>query len=315
MHRSRPQATERPALGLPERHGKFVGVEDKETCPGDPFDLVIRLSTLKRGKRIAILTNRTKPLNKWLCRPNARLVQGCSLSEDWLTLWVEEPNPFILYSPGPEAVVYSGDLGMRKLLTVQDNEERTAYLGREYHDLQDRIRRARPGSENRKKLLTERDHVIGRALNAVPWNLIDVFGVEDLNGITRGKHGLGKNKEFRRKRLPWAHRSVLERLLAKAIENRVLLIAVYARGTSRECPNKVQPCGCASALNRKGEVFRCIACGYTADADRVGAHNIRSRTLAILALRRDWQREHPLGRSRGRPTLRAKDALLCTSAA
>jgi hypothetical protein len=85
---------------------------------------------------------------------------------------------------------------MRKLLTVQDNEERTAYLGREYHDLQDRIRRARPGSENRKKLLTERDHVIGRALNAAPWNLIDVFGVEDLNGITRGKHGFGKNKEF-----------------------------------------------------------------------------------------------------------------------
>jgi Putative transposase DNA-binding domain len=293
--------------------GKFVNLEDKETCPGNPFDLAIRLSTLKKGKRITILTNRTRPLNKWLCRPNSRLVQGCSLSENWITLWVEEPNPFVPWAPGPEAVVYSGDLGMRKLLSVEDDWERWAFLGREYHDLQDRIRRAKPGSENRKKLLTERDHVIGRVLNAVPWNLIDVFGVEDLKGITRGKTGFGRTKEFRRKRLPWAHRSVLERLLAKATENRVLVIAVYARGTSRECPNTL--CGCASALNRKNEVFRCIACGYTADADRVGAHNIRSRTLVILARRRDWLQEHPRGRSHGRSTLRAKESLLCTSAA
>jgi len=232
--------------------GKFVNLEDKETCPGNPFDLAIRLSTLKKGKRITILTNRTRPLNKWLCRPNSRLVQGCSLSENWITLWVEEPNPFVPWAPGPEAVVYSGDLGMRKLLSVEDDWERWAT-------------------------------------------------------------GFGRTKEFRRKRLPWAHRSVLERLLAKATENRVLVIAVYARGTSRECPNTL--CGCASALNRKNEVFRCIACGYTADADRVGAHNIRSRTLVILARRRDWLQEHPRGRSHGRSTLRAQESLLCTSAA
>ena len=40
---------------------KFVIVENKETCPGDPFDLVIRLSTLKQGRRTTILSNRTKP--------------------------------------------------------------------------------------------------------------------------------------------------------------------------------------------------------------------------------------------------------------
>lgn len=285
--------------------GKFVNIEDKKTCPGDPFDLVIRLSTLKKNKRITILTNRTKPLNKWLSRPNARLVEGCSLSEDWLTLWVEEPAPFIPWAPGPEAKVYGGDLGMRKLLTVKNDRGAVAFLGRQYWALQNDIRRCKPGSKARERLLRERDHVIGRVLNAIPWPYFDVLGVEDLTGITRGK---GKvSKEFRRKRLPWAHRRVLERMIAKALENRVLLVAVYPRGTSRECP--VITCRCASELNRRGELFRCVACGHTEDADGVGAGNIRSRTLANLEQRREWQRAHPRTQSRSRSQTRPT---LCT---
>jgi hypothetical protein len=31
--------------------GKFVDVEDKESCPGQPFDVVIRLSTLEEAAR------------------------------------------------------------------------------------------------------------------------------------------------------------------------------------------------------------------------------------------------------------------------
>ena len=41
--------------------GKFVDVEDKESFPGQPFDVVIRLSTLKKQQGITMLTNRTKP--------------------------------------------------------------------------------------------------------------------------------------------------------------------------------------------------------------------------------------------------------------
>jgi Putative transposase DNA-binding domain len=267
---------------------KFVSVEDKESNPGDPFDLVVRISCLTPGERITVPTCRTKPLNKWLSRPGAEFVQGCSLSENSLTLWVEEPDQDIPFAPSPDAVVLGGDLGMNKLLTVKD-AHRSAYLGREYHELQKRIRRSKPNSKGRERLLTERDHVISRTLNAIPWNDFDVLGIEDLTGITRGK---GKvSKEFRRQRLPWAHRRVLERSVAKAEENRVLLVAVHPANTFRECP-KIY-CRCASALNRKGESFRCVACGHTEDADRVGAGNIRSRTLAVLERRREWLRKNP----------------------
>ena len=177
---------------------------------------------------------------------------------------------------------------MNKFLTVKD-DHRSAYLGREYRELQKRIRRSKPNSKGRERLLTERDHVIGRTLNAIPWGHIDVLGIEDLKGITRGKGRVCK--EFRKQRLPWAHRRVLERMVAKAQENRVLLVAVHPANTSRECPNI--DCRCASALNRKGESFRCVACGHTEDADRVGAGNIRSKTLEILDRRRGWLLKNP----------------------
>jgi hypothetical protein len=261
---------------------KFVDVQDKETSPGDPFDLVVRLSTLDKGARITIPTCRTKPLNKWLARPGAKLVQGCSLSEDQLILWVEEPDPEIQWAAEQRAVVYSGDLGMRKLLTLKDGRNQSVFLGREYYDLQQKIRRKKPASKARKRLQRERDHVIGRVLNSIPWGHVDVLGLENLKGISRGKGKL--SKEFRRKRSPWAHRKVFERAEAKAQENRVLLVATLPFDTSRECP----ACRCASALNRRGEQFRCVACGHTEDADSVGAGNIRSRTLAILEGRRRW---------------------------
>ena len=35
-------------------------------------------------------------------------------------------------------------------------------------------------------------------------------------------------------------------------------------------------------MNRKGEKFECLACGYKADADFVGALNILAKTLRFL---------------------------------
>jgi len=266
---------------------KFVKVQDKEICPGDPFDLVVTLSTLEKRQQIAIPTCRTKPMNKWLLRPGARLIQGCELSEDRLILWVEEPAPIIAFAPKEDAVVYGVDKGMKKLLTVKNDKNQTAFLGREYWELQGDIRRAKPDSHARDRLLRERDHVIGRALNALPWGHFDVIGVEDLTGITHGKGDT--TKEFRKQRSPWAHRKMFERLAAKAQENRVLLVTGHPFQTSRECP----ACRCASELNRRGEQFRCVACGHTEDADGVGAGNVRSRALKNLEGRQKWLANHP----------------------
>jgi len=71
---------------------------------------------------------------------------------------------------------------------------------------------------------------------------------------------------------------VLNRIRDKAQENRVCLVLVPPANTSRTCPI----CGMVSADNRRGEDFLCVACGYRADADFVGAQNVLARTRQLL---------------------------------
>ena len=59
-----------------------------------------------------------------------------------------------------------------------------------------------------------------------------------------------------------------------------LLVPVPAPNTSRKCPD----CGHVSAENRKSQAkFICVECGFSANADFVGAVNIREAGLASLA--------------------------------
>jgi putative transposase len=62
-----------------------------------------------------------------------------------------------------------------------------------------------------------------------------------------------------------------------------LVIPVEARNTSRTCPPSAGGCGHTSADNRLTQAkFQCTACGFTANADHVGATNVLNR--AGLAL-------------------------------
>jgi putative transposase len=91
------------------------------------------------------------------------------------------------------------------------------------------------------------------------------------------KKGKQKNrsKRFRKAIAPWAYRQVMTRIPMLAQENRVRLVAVNPRDTSRTCPH----CGSVARENRRGENFRCISCNYSADADHVGALNVLAKTL------------------------------------
>lgn len=211
---------------------KFVSVEDKAKSAGNPFDLVIRLSSLSKGNKIVIPTCRTRPINKWINKSGAKFVQGCALSETRLVIWVEIPDLDTPFAPPVDSVVSGIDLGQNKLMTHNTEKGtirwgKTAFVGIEYKELQKRIRRCKVGSKHRRRLLTERNHVIGRALNAIPWNHIDVIGHEELKGI---KHGKVLSKEFRRRSSPWAFRLAVERLDHKCAEHRVLRIPVTRAG-------------------------------------------------------------------------------------
>jgi len=246
--------------------GKFVSVEDGRGS----FDLVVRVSSLKKGDRITIPTRHTEVTRKWLSRPLAKLVQGCALDEDSLILWVELPD-LPVKSEG-EGEVLAIDVGVNKLISTSEGK----YYGREFKAIRDKIRRRRPGSKGRARAHREREHYINRTLNLLPWERIRVLGMEALSDMKRGRGKRGRN--FRKAMAPWTYRQVLDRATQKAQENRVLSVRVDPANTSRTCP----VCKTVSKMSRRGEDFECISCLHEEDADTVGALEIRQRTLRFL---------------------------------
>jgi IS605 OrfB family transposase len=249
---------------------KFITIE-----PGKKtFDLVIRLSILNKNHRIIIPTRKTAVLNKWLNKPLNRLIQSVNLGENFITVCVESP---VLEPRGPSPIdskrVLGIDIGVNKLIASSDGK----FYGKEFKAVRDKVNRRKPGSKSKLRARTERDQYINHIVNQLPYDKVDVIGIETLKNLKRGKYR-GRGKIFRKAMAPWTYRRVTERIGRKAQENRVLLVAVPAPYTSQTCPM----CGTVSKENRKGEHFRCMSCGHTADADTVGALNVFARTLATI---------------------------------
>lgn len=235
------------------------------------FDLVLRLSTLHKGHKIDIPTKKTAVLNEWMKQPGAQLIQGCGLSEDSLLLWVKIPTQ--PEKKREEGEVRGIDIGANKLLACSDG----TFLGTEFNAISRKIRRREKGSKSIKRAYAERENYINRTLNQLPWDQISVLGHEILKNLKKGKKK-GRGKAFRKALAPWTYRRVTERLCNKAEENRVLLVPVVAAYTSQTCP----ACGSCKRENRRGESFKCLACGYAGDADTVGSLNVLARTLRTI---------------------------------
>jgi transposase len=243
---------------------KFVSVEPGEKS----FDLVIRISSLKKGHKISIPTRKTMTINKWLNR-DGHFVQGLCLSENRIILWVECETEEIKQNGESLGI----DQGVNKLLSDSNGN----FYGKDFKILRDKINRRVPGSKGKQRAIRERENFINRNLNLLPWDKINVLGMEDLKGLKRGKKK-SRGKDFRKAMTPWTYRQVLNRAQAKAEENRVRFLLVPPANTSRTCPI----CGVVSKKSRVGERFRCVACGHTQDADWVGALNVLGRTTRFI---------------------------------
>ena len=245
---------------------KFVDVEER----AGEHDLVVRLSSLKKGERLTLPTRGTRVLRTWLARPGARLVQGCGLSDgERLTLWVELPKPAI-HLEGP---VLGVDVGVRHLLATSDG----MFLGSDFRDVRDKVKRRKPGSKGRRRARRERDDLICASVKRLPWGEVSAVAVEDLTGIKRGKKR-GQGKALRRSLAAWRPPVVHQRLVALAAEHGVLAISVPPYWNSTTCPT----CGHRSRGNRVGTLFGCQACGHVDHADHVGALAAKVRAEALL---------------------------------
>lgn len=251
----------RPVVGNSIRLSSLVAKIE----PGKgSYDYVLKVSGLVKGTPIVVPFNSHDRLNYWLAKPGAKLLQGCTLGDDWAALWInipDQPN-----KPGPALAV---DVGINKLMV----DSAGVCYGKDMKAVCARVRRCKPGSRGRLRASRARTNYINKTVKLLPWHFVGTIGVENLKNIKKGKSP-NRSKTFRKAIAPWTYRQAITRIEQLAQEHRVRLVSVNPQNTSRLCPC----CGWVAKENRVGERFRCVRCNYSADADFVGALNVLART-------------------------------------
>lgn len=104
----------------------------------------------------------------------------------------------------------------------------------------------------------------------------DVIVMEDIRYI---RDRIRTAKEQRYVQHSWAFGQLGKFIEYKAAERGIAVVYVDPRYTSQRCP----VCGHTSQANRTKHLFKCVSCGYTANADLNAAVNIRQVYLETLA--------------------------------
>lgn len=233
------------------------------------FDLLIKVSYLKKGKRLALPCKKHAHLNKLLAEPGAVLSSSASLYSDRITLFVDVVDK----ETKSTGDVLGIDLGKNKLLSLSSGK----FLGNIVSPLCDAVKTSKKGSKSNLQARKHRDQYIRESVNQLPWKSLQTIVLEDLRGIKQGKQQ-NRGKAFRKAMAPWTVRQAINWIEYKAQRNGVRVVFVDPANTSRCCP----ACGTVSKDNRQGEKFACISCGHSADADYVGACNILAKHLGTF---------------------------------
>lgn len=117
------------------------------------------------------------------------------------------------------------------------------------------------------------NHNISRALVSKALVEQKALAIEDLKGI---RDRVTVRRAQRYERMSWAFNQLRQFIAYKCEQSGIPLIVVDPRNTSRTCI----ACGhCAKENRRSQSEFLCVECGFQANADYVGASNIRRKGL------------------------------------
>jgi len=159
------------------------------------------------------------------------------------------------------------DLGRNKLFACSDGR----FLG---VDFTERVQELLKKKKNSKNYLTSlkslKDYIDCeiKKLNIPDYDVIVMENLINMNYKVRQERRM--NKFQRAEQAHWNLRQVYDRIKDICDENRVLLIKISPAYTSQRCSS----CGAIHKESRQGEVYRCISCGYTCDADYNASCNI-----------------------------------------
>ena len=247
------------------------------------FDYWVKLSTLQKGKPIYI------PLktNPYFDSRGGELKHFCQINSDGfggIRLYLLKDLPQKEYAPEVDTVGL--DLGLKTLLAT----DRGDLLGRGLWDRLTFYDRALTGlARNRQKqelkvssrryarLRRKLKSYLKNEVNRVFNRLIELYHPAELVVEKLDFRSPELSKRMNRLLSNFGKGTVEAKLRSLAEEYGITVTYVNPAYTSQTCPNP--GCGYVDRRNRKAQPeFECKYCGYTRNADVVGARNVRARS-------------------------------------
>ena len=162
------------------------------------------------------------------------------------------------------------DCGINHLLATSGG----VLYGSEVKPLINIIKRKRQGSNAYKRAKKTLSYYIHKTVKELNFTELRLAVCERLKGLKQGRRK-NRSKNFRKTLSNWNYRELLRIIEMRCEENRVSFRSVNPFKTSQTCP----ACSHAERGNRVNENFRCLKCGYSEQADIVGALNILTRFI------------------------------------
>lgn len=125
-----------------------------------------------------------------------------------------------------------------------------------------------------RRIVNQKLHEISKAIVNLAVDSDSSIVLGDLKGIRENSKG----KKFNRILSNWAYYKLTEYIIYKAKWKGIKVIKINERGTSHTCPK----CGSKGTRPYQG-LFICKSCGYQANADFVGAQNIKKKVEEYIS--------------------------------
>jgi IS605 OrfB family transposase len=235
-----------------------------ETAKDSVFDCWLHLASIGNGIILDLPIKRHKHFNGLVLK--GRRQESYTITRSSVQFCFEvETGP----KQDPDRCI-GVDTGINALASLSTGE----HLGTDIKGIIERIKRCKHGSKGQKQAVRALRQRMDEVAKVVI-SKASLVVVENLKNITKNtKRRLVKS--VRRSIGRWNVRYWLGTLQRKCEDNRVAFHSVSPYKTSQTCSS----CGHVDRRNRIGELFRCLKCGYEANADVQASRNILSRFLA-----------------------------------
>ena len=252
----------------PRFDGKTINLDNRFwslNISFNSFDYWVKLSSI--GNKIGLFLplknhKHNKKFSNWKRAGSCRLLRNNGKFK--IELIYEQATP-VNHKPNKILAI---DAGINCLMSCSDGRQ----IGLELKKLLNELNQKQQKSKSYQRKLTQIHNYVRWCVNQLDWSNLSDLVIENLKYIQIGTKQRA-NKATRKLLSKWNLGLWCRAIEQKCEENCVYLHYVNPKNTSRTCPK----CGSIDKGNRNGELFKCLNCGYEANADLNAAINILTK--------------------------------------